>query len=711
MEALSPAQKNQKRLIAWLLVLAIASTLVGTFYGILAVMGKVTATLPILFTLCWVAFVPTVVLSFFFWKNKNLFSLKIQVLFMLWGGVALWYWSLAPIYQVLNQTVNSQQIAVLILAYLWEVPGVGGAIFGYMGYRWFRPFSDYYADKIKPADPEKFYRAMLRFPIIIIFWTFFCSTFAYIVGVVQQILFGEMATVELVKLMLNGVALASFQFIMYYLLLDLMLNQVRKKLAKEYPSLKIVRGSLTKKAVGGSISIALGTIILASLIAFHAFQDIVRENTKIRMVDLMEVTQERFSTTQSSEDEIRALQSFKYGNQGRVIILPLDGVKTFSEFSPETAYFIVTHEEGFVQDVRGGIKLVFFFRTPDNARVAISIVNLVEFYGTITDSISFFALGIILVLVISVLGSFFISIIFTRSIRSLSQSIHRIKPGSLTPPEILHTGDDIQELSQALSNYVEQVQNIERAKNDFILLASHQLRTPPTIIKGSADMLLQQNSENLRPDQKEHIERIYRNNDRVVDLINTLLDVSSMELGMLAVELAPTNPVLIVKSILDELGNEVAKNNIKVEEKYGAEIREISADARLLRIVLHNLISNAIHYTPSGGIIGIETAQVRPEVLAGNTLSQENLVITIRNTGLGISKRDQEKIFIKFFRAEVAKKQNTRGTGLGLYMAKSIMDHVGGNLWFESKEGEGATFYVAIPLTGMKPAEEKHAQS
>jgi PAS domain S-box-containing protein len=233
---------------------------------------------------------------------------------------------------------------------------------------------------------------------------------------------------------------------------------------------------------------------------------------------------------------------------------------------------------------------------------------------------------------------------------------------------------------------------IDKAKTEFVSLASHQLRTPLSTVNWYSEMLLTGDVGEVTPDQKKYLEEIYSGNQRMVDLVNTLLDVSRIELGTLVVESKPTDIVKLTQNVIDEQKLQIIEKKIKLSPSFENDIPLIRADPKLLRMVVQNLLSNAVKYTPEGGKIRIS--------LSLN--DKKNIIIKMADTGYGIPKDQQDKIFTKLFRADNVIGKDTEGTGLGLYIAKSIVEQAGGKLWFESKENQGSTFYVTLPLRKTK---------
>lgn len=237
---------------------------------------------------------------------------------------------------------------------------------------------------------------------------------------------------------------------------------------------------------------------------------------------------------------------------------------------------------------------------------------------------------------------------------------------------------------------------IDKAKTEFVSLASHQLRTPLSTINWYTEMLLTGDVGKLNAEQEKYLNEVYRGNQRMVGLVNALLSVSRMDLGTFIFEPEPTDIPLLVRSVLDEQMPHIVQKNITVFPALGTNIPLIQVDPKLLRMVVQNLLSNAIKYTPEKGKI---------ELSLTLTNQKKCLLFTISDTGYGIPKNQQHKIFKKLFRADNVREKDTEGTGLGLYIAKAIIDNSGGKIWFESpssnhtdgEENPGTTFYVELP--------------
>jgi PAS domain S-box-containing protein len=231
---------------------------------------------------------------------------------------------------------------------------------------------------------------------------------------------------------------------------------------------------------------------------------------------------------------------------------------------------------------------------------------------------------------------------------------------------------------------------IDRVKTEFVSLASHQLRTPLSAINWYAEMLLNGDAGKISKTQKEYLNEIYNSNQRMVALVNALLNVSRLELGTFTVEPQPTQLNQVADDIIKELKPQILDKKQKIIRQYQSSLPVISVDPKLIRIVFQNLLSNAVKYTPAKGLITV-----------GLSAQPRSIRLTIKDNGYGIPADAQSRIFTKLFRADNVRIKETDGTGLGLYIVKSIVEQSGGRIWFESTEDQGTTFYVDFPLSGM----------
>jgi PAS domain S-box-containing protein len=232
---------------------------------------------------------------------------------------------------------------------------------------------------------------------------------------------------------------------------------------------------------------------------------------------------------------------------------------------------------------------------------------------------------------------------------------------------------------------------IDRAKTEFVSIASHQLRTPLTSIKWYLGMMLDGDVGVLRVKQRKYLRGVYNANEQMIVLVNALLNVSRIDSGAFAISPERVNLKKIIISAKSDLAVQIKKSKLRVIVKIDKEMPMLNTDPNLMKIIIENILSNAVKYTPSRGRIDIIAIKKGQDAL-----------ISIADTGYGIPEAQKDKIFGKLFRADNVRMKVPEGNGLGLYVVKSIINKTGGKIWFESKENVGTTFYVSLPLAGMK---------
>src|SRR3989338_685750 len=231
--------------------------------------------------------------------------------------------------------------------------------------------------------------------------------------------------------------------------------------------------------------------------------------------------------------------------------------------------------------------------------------------------------------------------------------------------------------------------SLKNIEYDFVTLASHQLRTPLSAIKWYCEILLSRRPGKLSKKQEQHLQEIYRSNDRAINLVNDLLDVSRIQEGSIHLELRPIHVEKVIEETLDNLGTLITASKIRVNfEIKSGPLPVVEADADKLKRAVTSLLSNALKYTPAGGSIGVSLEK-----------KSDSVLVTISDSGVGIPKAEQGRVFEKFFRSPNVIKLAPDGTGLGLFITKSLVEVMGGKIGFTSQEGQGTTFFFTVPLT------------
>lgn len=226
------------------------------------------------------------------------------------------------------------------------------------------------------------------------------------------------------------------------------------------------------------------------------------------------------------------------------------------------------------------------------------------------------------------------------------------------------------------------------SETDFVNLTSHQLRTPLSGTKWLLELLQKSDTGNLSSKQKNFIEKIYASNERMIALVNDLLEVARIGEGSSRLYLQPTDMTSLIRGLLKEKAPEIKKKHLQISFTTEHEpFPTARTEMNKIRQAINNLLSNAIAYTPEGGKIAVDLK-----------IQDDMMLAQISDTGVGIPKDQQKNIFNKFFRGSNVLSIETAGTGLGLYISKAFIEASGGRLWFKSEEGKGTTFYFTLPI-------------
>lgn len=233
---------------------------------------------------------------------------------------------------------------------------------------------------------------------------------------------------------------------------------------------------------------------------------------------------------------------------------------------------------------------------------------------------------------------------------------------------------------------VTQEKELDRAKTDFISLASHQLRTPLSSMKWVLELLVN-DSTGLSEKQLDKLKDLRLSNERLIQLVNSLLNIARMETGKLIATKKPTRVADLITSSVRLITPITDKKKQTIHTQVSPEVKEAVVDPMLFDETFNNLLSNAINYAPEGATIDIAV-----------TAEPNAYHISIHNMGPVIPPEDKEKLFTKFYRSKEARSIVTAGTGLGLYIAKAAVEANGGEIGFDSSVEKGTTFFFSVPL-------------
>ena len=232
---------------------------------------------------------------------------------------------------------------------------------------------------------------------------------------------------------------------------------------------------------------------------------------------------------------------------------------------------------------------------------------------------------------------------------------------------------------------IHEQKELERIKTEFLSLASHQLRSPLANLKWYIDFLLNRRRDQMSEEVQGYLHKMYRRNSDMIELVNTLLNLSRIEMGRVKVEKESADVEALTRSVIEELEPTAQEKKIVMETTFVGDL-QIDTDTRLVRIILQNLLSNSLRYTKENGKVFLR--------LTGST---SRIRFEVEDTGVGIPPNEQGSIFSKLYRATNAKEIEANGNGIGLYMCKELVEGLGGTIKFVSKLGEGTTFTFELP--------------
>lgn len=258
---------------------------------------------------------------------------------------------------------------------------------------------------------------------------------------------------------------------------------------------------------------------------------------------------------------------------------------------------------------------------------------------------------------------------------------------------------EVDEATAKLRDTNKRLVKLDEAKDEFISMASHQLRTPLTTIKGYLSMLLDGDAGKLAKKQKDFIDMAFVSSQRMVHLISDMLNVSRISTGRLTIDKTKFDLVAVTESELSQLHRQIEAHEVKLEfEKPDAPV-EVELDENKIRQVIMNFTDNAMYYSPKGNV----EVSVKEEAGA--------VEFRVEDNGIGVSEEAKKQLFTKFFRAENAQAVRPDGTGLGLYMAKQVIEAQGGEIIFSSEKGKGSIFGFRFRLEDkQKNREDDHTK-
>jgi len=290
--------------------------------------------------------------------------------------------------------------------------------------------------------------------------------------------------------------------------------------------------------------------------------------------------------------------------------------------------------------------------------------------------------------VVGLTGILFLSYSMIRPLRELIRgirSVSRVRPGV---PIKVRSSDEFGELAHAFNEMSDQLKEEERMRSDFISMLSHEIRTPLTSTRESVNMIAEEVMGSINERQRKFLEIASVEIGRICDLLNHLMKVSRLESSALKIHNRPFNALELAEGCVRRLEHIAEKSNIRFEVMKNKKLPDTMGDPDHLQRVFHNLLDNAIKFSGRGSLIKIG---INPDK------TKKNLVFSVSDNGPGIQEEEQSLIFNKYYQTKKSR-DHMDGVGLGLNISKSIVRAHQGEIWVESREGEGSTFYFTIPV-------------
>jgi len=282
-----------------------------------------------------------------------------------------------------------------------------------------------------------------------------------------------------------------------------------------------------------------------------------------------------------------------------------------------------------------------------------------------------------------------------RPLRRLQESITQIGQGNFGAAIDIPAPKDLLNLVETVRWMGKKLQELDDMKTEFLAHISHELRTPLASIREGTHLLLDEIPGPLAPAQRQTLQIMADSSHRLIHLISTLLDLSKMEAGMMTYQIASTDLYRVAESSVGKVRLLAESRQIQIVLDSSNGALWIPVDGPRIEQVLDNLLSNALKFSPSGGAVSIRMVR----------LVQEKLMkIDVTDSGPGVPPEDLPHIFERFYQGRRQRKTAVAGSGLGLALAKKIVEAHGGRIWAESEPGKGATFHVALPLNGGEQA-------
>jgi signal transduction histidine kinase len=294
--------------------------------------------------------------------------------------------------------------------------------------------------------------------------------------------------------------------------------------------------------------------------------------------------------------------------------------------------------------------------------------------------------AVLVVLLLSTLLAFYLASRIVKPIKVLEDAASKVALGKLDQHVTITTKDELEQLGSAFNQMMDGLKRLAELKEEFVFVASHELRTPVTAIRWYLSMMASEKSGPLTEENKKILSQVTSANDRLIQLVEDLLEVARNDAGRLTIKLTGINLPEAVQSVLKELQPLAIERQIEIS--YAVDnLPQVVANSDRVREVLVNLVGNAIKYGKVGGKVTIT-----------HEVAETEVVTNVADNGIGMSEEERTKLFEKFYRIKNSDTESIQGTGLGLFIVKQIVEKMNGKIWVESEKGKGTIFSFSLKL-------------
>jgi signal transduction histidine kinase len=646
-------------------------------HALLGLLGKAAMNLRLFFAWHAAFYALTLLLVLLFRRRMQAFSVQARVAVILWAGLVFWYCLPAPAFFVLSMSLDAWQVKWTAMMWFWELLVFGGGLFVLVPVLIFRRLVRRL--QTSRADPAALYAALVRFPLRASTIVFVATVLGWWSAALQFGLFAFMPVAEQLKIIFGHAFIDSIWLcVFYYLSLDSALAGLRGEVERRFGLKDVVKRSVSRRIFGITLGTVLGAIALLGIFVWQSFQTLVKEHVESHLLA-----------------DLTDLERRQHGPHGRVFVLGSGEAVPLRDLAPETHAAVAERPFGVVEDSRGSLKLVAFRNDPRIGKTVVSVVSLEDFYGPLQAPAQLLGLLALLVTILAVGISTFMSRASTKAVRLLSSAVRQAVARSAPYATDVHTADELEELSHAFAYFIgqseefrrrleEKVQELARSNAEleqFAYVASHDLQEPLRMVAGYMQLMARRYKGRLDEDADQFIGYAVGGAMRMQQLINDLLAYSRV--GTRGKPFEPTACGQVVGQILANLQVAIQETGAVVTHD---GLPTVEGDPVQLAQLFQNLLGNAIKFRKPGE---------PPRIHVRAQRNGAEWVFAVSDNGIGIDPRYQERIFVIFQRLH--SEHEYAGTGIGLAVCKKIVERHGGRMWVESQPDQGATFYFSLP--------------